>query len=255
MPAPAPFFSIIVVCKNPGPRLLTAIDSIWAQAGESPELIVVDGASTDGTREWLELNRARIATLITGPDAGVYDAMNKGIAAARGEWIFFLGADDRFASERVLSEARGLMENSSAGVVVGEAAYEDGRIYRLPRRIRPLARNFVHHQAAFYRRQVFVETGAFDPSLRIAADYDFNLRLWQQHVRFKSIDLRVAACGIGGLSDGGAWRVYREEIAVRHRHAPAWRCWFWDALSLARFARKQIVRLVRHRLKSTAAAA
>src|SRR5436305_7009102 len=83
----APSLSVIVACKNPGTRLHAALASIWEQRHLQPELIVIDGASTDGTREWLESNRTRCASLISEADAGVYHAMNKGITQAHGEWI------------------------------------------------------------------------------------------------------------------------------------------------------------------------
>src|SRR6185312_9288122 len=76
--------SVIVVCRNPGPRLRAALESVWNQRGTQAELVVVDGASTDGTREWLEQQRSRLGTLISENDSGVYEAMNKGLAAARG---------------------------------------------------------------------------------------------------------------------------------------------------------------------------
>ena len=75
------------------------------------------------------------------------------------------------------------------------------------------------------------------------ADYEFNVRLWKNRVRFKPIPLRIAACGTGGLSDSGRWRGYREEIAVRHRYFSFGRCLGWDALSVVRFLRKQLLRL------------
>ena len=242
-----PFISVIVVCKNPGVRLADALDSVWAQREVALELVVVDGASSDGTAAWLAARRDRIATLIGEPDGGVYEAMNKGVAAAQGEWVLFLGADDRLVGDGVLCEAAKWLARTSSGVAAGEIAYDDGRIYKLARRVHPLARNFAHHQAAFYRRTLFAEHDGFDPSLKIAADYDFNLRLWKAHVRFKPIPLRIAACRPGGLSDAGRWSTYGEEIRVRHRHYPAGRCWFWDGLSVARFLRKKVVRaLPRH---------
>ncbi len=230
-----------MVCKNPGPPLRESLASVWAQRSATRELIVVDGASTDGTPEWLEQERHRIDIVVSEPDGGIYDAMNKGIAAARGEWVLFLGADDRLVGDMVLSEMLHCAAQTDAGVVAGEAAYDDGRIYRLRSRVNPRARNFVHHQAALYRRSLFAENGGFDVTLAIMADYDFNVRLWQSRVRFKPIPLRMAACGTHGASDGGAWRVYREEITVRHRYFPAWRCWGWDVASLVRYARKQLL--------------
>jgi glycosyltransferase involved in cell wall biosynthesis len=242
MSAAPPSVSVILVCKNPGPRLPHALKSVWAQLHVATEVIVIDGASTDGSREWLESQRARLAALISEPDGGIYEAMNKGLALAHGEWVIFLGADDRLVGDMVLSETLNWVKKTEAGVAAGEAAYDDGRIYRLSSRVNPIARNFVHHQAAFYRRTLFEENGNFDTSLAVTADYDFNLRLWKNRVRFKPLKIRIAACGIAGTSDGGDWRVYREEITVRHRYFPAWRCWLWDALSVVRYVRKKIVR-------------
>ena len=237
-----PAISVIVACKNPGTRLHGSLESVWKQRHVRPELIVVDGGSADGAREWLETKRAQLDSFVSGPDGGVYDAMNRGVALARGDWVLFLGTDDRLAGDMVLSETMGWMKKSEAGVVVGEAAFDDGRTYRLRHKVNPLARNFVHHQATFYRHTLFEENGAFDPALRVMADYDFNVRLWKSHVRFKPIPLRIATCGVGGISDRGDWHGYREETIVRHRHFPAPRCWLWDALSVVRYLRKKAVR-------------
>ena len=241
MPA-APALSVILVCKNPGPRLPAALASVWGQLHVHPEIIVIDGASTDGSREWLTAQRPRLAVLVSEPDAGIYHAMNKGVALATGEWILFLGADDRLVGDMVLSESLNWMNKTEAGIAAGEVAYDDGRIYKLRAHVNPCARNFVHHQGTFYRRSLFAENDAFDTSLAVMADYEFNVRLWKNRVRFKPIPLRIAACGTGGVSDAGAWRGYREEIAVRHRYFSFGRCLLWDALSLARYVRKKIVR-------------
>ncbi|WP_438480185.1 glycosyltransferase family 2 protein [Oleiharenicola lentus] len=236
-----PLISVIIVCRNPGPQLHAALESISTQNDAALEAIVIDGVSTDGSREWLETQRSRLAAFISEPDRGVYDAMNKGLALARGEWILFLGADDRLvggAFKKIGPE----LAKTSAGVVGGEAAYDDGRIYPLRDPMSGIQRNFAHHQATFYRRGLFLENGDFQIGLRIAGDYEFNLRLVQRKIRFKSLRMRITACGRGGLSDSGIWPVYAEEILVRRLYFPAWRCWFWDAVSVARYLRKKIVR-------------
>ncbi len=238
----APPLSIILVCKNPGPRLHAALASVWEQLHVHPEIIVIDGASTDGSREWLTSQRTRLATLISEPDAGLYHAMNRGVALATGEWLLFLGADDRLVGDMVLSESLNWMNKTEAGVAVGEIAYHDGRIYRLRSDVNPCARNFVHHQGTFYRRSLFAENDAFDTSLAVMADYEFNVRLWKNRVRFKPIPLRIAACGTGGVSDAGHWPGYREEITVRHRYFSFGRCLLWDALTVVRYVRKKIAR-------------
>ncbi len=241
----APLISVIIVCRNPGPQLPLALASVWEQPAEDVECLVVDGASTDGTREWLEMHRARLATLISEPDRGIYDAMNKGVAAARGQWVLFLGADDRLASHCVDGDLVAKLQTTNSSVVAGEIVYTDGRCYRMKIPVRPLPRNFLHHQGAFYRRSLFRDHGNFDGRLIIAADYEFNLRLWNRKVAFESLPRLIARCSPGGLSDSGRWQVYAEEIRIRHRFFPGWQCWSWDALSCVRFLRKQIVLLRR----------
>ena len=242
MPAASPLISVLIVCKNPGPRLAATLASVWEQRDFTPEIIVIDGASTDGTVAWLERHRARLTHFASTPDFGVYDAMNRAVAVARGEWLLFLGADDRLATPEVLALAAVLLADTSAEVAAGEAAYTDGRLYSFKPRAHPIARNFVHHQAAFYRRSLFAAHGAFDQSCSFQADYDFNLRLLRARARFAPLPLSLATCGVGGLSDAGHWRNYREEISIRHRYFSLARCLPWDVLSLVRYLRKKFVR-------------
>jgi putative colanic acid biosynthesis glycosyltransferase len=237
-----PALSVIVVCKNPGARLPAALASVWSQRDAAIELIVIDGASTDGTRDWLAARRDRINTVVSEPDSGVYHAMNKGLVHARGDWVYFLGADDRLVNDTAVSEMLSRIREIEASVVVGEACYEDGRVYRLSARPSPVARNFVHHQGALYRRALFTEHGGFDTTLNVMADYEFNLRLWTRGVTFEPIRTCLAVCGVGGLSDAGRWRGYREEITVRRRYFSAARCLLWDLFSLARYLRKRSLR-------------
>lgn len=234
-----------MVCRNPGIRLHAALESIWAQT-RSPELIVIDGASTDGTAEWLESQHQRINTLVSEPDAGIYDAMNKGISNATGEWVFFLGADDRLANAAVLAGVSAALVQTNAAILVGEARFDDGRLYSFADKHTAIRRNFVHHQATFYRRTLFQRHGGFDTRLLIQADYDLNLSLLKRGEKFSPLALRVSDCASGGLSDSGRWTNYREEITVRHRHFPACHCWPWDALSAVRFLRKNLLKLPRH---------
>lgn len=249
MPASLPSISVIVVCRNPGPLLHAALESIWSQS-YPPEIIVIDGASTDGTHEWLEARRDRIATFISEPDAGIYEAMNKGIEAATADWVIFLGSDDHFASSSVLDDVANHLAKTSAAVVVGEARFDDGRLYPFRGSQAAIRRNFIHHQATFYRRPLFQRHGGFDTSLRIQSDYEHNLRLLLSGETFVPLPVRIAHCASGGLSDSGHWANYREEITVRHRHYPLWRSWIWDIFSVFRFVRKKVLRIAPHRRTS-----
>lgn len=236
---PAPLITVIVVCRNPGPDIREALASVWTQP--DTEVVVVDGGSSDGTASWLETQRSRLGALVSEPDNGIYDAMNKGIAVAQGEWLLFLGADDRLIDGAMRKMAQFLRQAIST-VVVGVATYQDGRVYPFRGTRSAIRRNFIHHQAAFYRRALFATHGNFEASLRIMGDYDLNLRLLSAGELFQAIPTRVATCAAGGVSDAGGWAGYREEIQVRRRHFPAWRCWLWDLGSLVRYLRKKVIR-------------
>jgi len=237
----APFFSIIVPCRNAAATLARTLASVSAQTEGDRELIVVDGASSDGSAEILAARRAEITRLVSEPDAGVYAAMNKGVRLASGAWLLFLGANDALLAPDVLARVRAGIGGAKGGVYCGEAEYADGRVWLAPRAPHVKYRNFMHHQSSFYHRSLFAGDG-YDERFRIQADYDFNLRLWLAGVRPQPLHVRVAVCATGGLSDGGTWANYRDEIAVRHQHFSSWGCWLWDAGSVARFVRKAIVR-------------
>ncbi len=239
----SPFISVIVVCKNPGPRIQKALGSVWSQTCPNCELVVIDGGSSDGTHTWLHANSARISHLIIEEDGGIYDAMNKGVNHASGTWLYFLGADDRLAYPNILLAIAGILTNTPPNAIVsGSARYDNGREYQLRNARRAITRNFAHHQATFYHRNLFQQHGNFDTSLRLMADYDLNLRMLAAGVSFRPLDLLVAECGSCGISDAGRWLGYREEILVRHRHFPPAQCLFWDVCSLLRFFRKAMLR-------------
>lgn len=231
----APTLSVILTCHNPGPRLTATLASIWEQRTVQPEVIVVDRNSTDGSRAWLASATRPLASVVQLPDgANVPEAFTQGLGFAHGEWVLLLEAGDRVVGDTVLSEALNWAKKTEAGVVSGEAAYDDGRLVKLRSNVNPIAGNFIARPAAFYRRALFLENEPFDPALDRLADYELNVRLWKSRVRFKPIPLRIAA------SDARAsfsWRECRNEIRVRHRYFAAWRCWSWDALSLLRCLR------------------
>lgn len=229
----APRLSVIVAIKNPGERLRAALASVWSQRHVESELIVIDRGSTDGSRAWLDAQADRIGELVSEPAGGVYDALNRGIAAAHGEWVQFFSAEARLVGDLVLSEVLNWTKKTEAGVVVGETAYDHGRIEKLSSRVNPIAGNFVPLTSAFYRRSLFEENGSFDVTLPRHADYELNLRLWKNRVRFKPIPLRVVASA-APARDGRARTAWQEEIRARHRYFPTLRCVAWDARSIVR---------------------
>ena len=243
MPAPAPLISLIIVCRNPGAKLATALTSVWAQqSAPSFEIIVIDGASTDDTPAWLQQHTDQLQHWSSQPDQGIYDAMNQGVAAATGEWIYFLGADDHLATPDILAELAPLLEATEHPIASGAARFSDGRIYDFSGDATAIRRNYLHHQATFYRRALFEKFDTFDTNLRLQADYEFNLRLLRANQTISPLPLLIAHCSSGGLSDAGHWQNYREEITVRHRHFGLAASLPWDLVSVIRYFRKIIVR-------------
>ncbi len=243
MPAPAPLISLVMVCRNPGPRLAAALASIWTQSNPPPhEIIAIDGASTDGTAAWLAQQAAQLNHWVSAAADGIYDAMNRGVAAATGDWIYFLGSDDRLASVDTLAEVASALRTCREPIASGRARFDDGRVYAYSRDHAAIRRNYLHHQATFYRRSLFAECGLFDTTFRAQADYEFNLRLRRARQPISSLSLLIAECASGGFSDSGQWLNYREEITVRHRYFPTWPSVLWDLASVLRYGRKIFVR-------------
>lgn len=240
MPA-EPACSLIVTCRNPGMRLGPTLASALEQRRAAVEVIVVDQGSTDGTLAWLEARRGEFAAVVNLPGAARVAAANAGIERARGEWVHFLRPGDRLAGDGVVAEVLVWAGKTEAGVVVGETASDEGELRRLPARVNALAGEFAPPAGTFYQRSLFAENGPFDPDLPLAADYEFQLRLWKGRVRFKPLPIRVAACG-PHYPAAGPWPSWREEVAVRRRYFPFHRSLLWDGLGLARGAWRGLLR-------------
>ncbi len=223
MSAP-PRISVITVCRNARAALARTAASVLAQGYPALEYWIVDGASTDGTREDLEALRARGARVLSEPDRGIADAMNKGLSLATGEWVAHLHADDEYlpGSLAAVAEAAAagetdvlcgwLVKRERAGEAVYGCAPE-----KLP------AEMTVNHPAAFVRRELFARLGGFDPAYPNAMDYELFLRFHAAGARFRVIERPLARMAWGGQSERSIWRTLAECRDIRRRHgSPAW---------------------------------
>lgn len=229
-PAAAPLVSAIIAVRNGAAILQRCLDSIAAQDYAPRETIVIDGASTDGTRELLERNLRSgvVSSYLSEPDRGVYDAWNKGIARARGRWLCFLGCDDAFHDPGAL---RALAQAAEAGASGARVVY--GRINRVTQKgvlIETIgvpwevARGAfldgfnIPHPGTLHQRAIFEERGGFDESYRIAGDYHLLLGELQDRPAL-FVDRVVLDMGFGGLSSRpGTIQVALREVA-KARHA------------------------------------
>jgi glycosyltransferase involved in cell wall biosynthesis len=187
--------SIITAVYNREATIAQALASVEAQTYPDVEHLVIDGASTDGTLA--VINRARHARMriVSEPDQGIYDALNKGIALAAGDVVGLMHSDDFFAHERVLERVAAAFDGPGVLAAYGDLDYvsaaDETRVVRRwrsgPYSEHKLRRGWMPpHPALFLRREVFERYGAYDTSYRIAADYDAILRY------FSHEDLRPA---------------------------------------------------------------
>jgi glycosyltransferase involved in cell wall biosynthesis len=179
---PQPLISVVVAVLNGAATVQRTLDSVFGQRYAAKELIVIDGASTDGTTAILDQNSARLAYWESERDRGVYHAWNKALQHVSGDWICFLGADDQLAEADVLSRLAPHLARASsiARVAYAQIRLESGGTLIggpwdavRPAFWRGMA---IPHQATFHHTDLFAQRGNFDESFRIAGDYELLLR-------------------------------------------------------------------------------
>lgn len=225
-------FSIITVCLNSAATIRHTLESVGAQDHAEREYIVVDGGSTDGTLDIIRNCGIRIDKLISGPDRGIYDAINRGLAAATGDVIGILHADDVYQSADVLSGvARAFAADPQADMVFGDVVFvspdDAGRVVRYygSRRFRAWKLRFgwmPPHPGTFMRRAACQRVGPYALDLKIAADYEMFVKaLLVQRMRFARIDRVLVRMRAGGLSTSGlrsSVRLNREIVTACRRN-------------------------------------
>lgn len=213
----APLISVVTVIYNAKDSLEGTISSVIEQTYPRVEYIIIDGGSHDGTVELLREYANRVDYWVSEPDRGIYDAMNKGIAAANGEWILFINAGDEFYSPHTLELlSRDLSE--SADVVYGdvEIRYEDTRVVKRSGRITNLWRGMQFcHQSSAVRRELLVAT-PFNIDNPIAADLEWFIRAYDSGRPYRYHTGIMSTVSAGGVSDANQLRsVVSIEKAVR----------------------------------------
>lgn len=181
-----PLISIIIAVFNAAETLQKCIDSIEQQTCSNFELIVIDGGSVDGTVKILENNSAKIDYWISEPDKGIYNAWNKGLVQATGEWVCFIGADDYLWDSNVLNLVSRQLTGIAGHVQIAygrvmvvnklrENLYEIGEPWYIlkPRFKQDMC---VPHPGSMHRKKLFSDRGYFDESFKIAGDYEMLLR-------------------------------------------------------------------------------
>jgi len=216
--------SVVTVCLNSSRTIAHTIESFLRQDHADKELVVIDGASADDTRGIVASFEDERIRLLSEPDRGLYDAMNKGLRLFSGDAVGFLNSDDRFRDRDALAHiAAGL---DAADIVYGNLDFvrehESRQVVRrwrgAPFRKGAFAEGWMPPHPTFYARRRVVETvGFFDLRYRIAADYDYMLRALEPHdFRALLIEHVLVDMARGGKSTSGVGAVLRGNIEALH---------------------------------------
>jgi glycosyltransferase involved in cell wall biosynthesis len=203
--------SIVTVSFNSSATIKDTIESVLAQSYLDIEHIIIDGGSTDDTVTIIKEYGDRIAKVISGPDRGIYDAMNKGVQAATGDIIGMLNSDDYFENDNVLtSVADAFMRMREIDIVFGNVVFVN------PDDLTKVVRYYssVHfkawklrfgwmppHPATFVKKAVYQQSGLYSLRYRIAADYEMFVRLLLvRKLKFYRVDKVLVRMRMGGVS-------------------------------------------------------
>jgi glycosyltransferase involved in cell wall biosynthesis len=225
--------SIITVCRNEAANIRKTADSVVGQTCPDFEWIVIDGGSTDGTLEILNEYRPRMAHLVSEPDGGVYDAMNKAACLARGEWWLFLNGGDGLAGPEVVAGILPLLGERGEDILVGAhlCVWPDGRPPLLKAHpgtsldLHHFYRWTVNHQSTFIGRRVFERFGPYDVSFRLLGDYDFFVRSVLGGIPFRCVPNLIAEYDMTGMSAKmkDQKNMVRERRRIRGRYSFGYR--------------------------------
>lgn len=240
--SPNPVISIITVCYNAAAHIEDTLRSVAEQTYPYIEYLIVDGASTDQTLDIIVPYRSKVHQLISEPDQGIYDAMNKGLKAATGDYLIFLNADDQLYSPDIIEKIFQLPPGSDVyygdTVFVDEQGKEAGlRSIRTPHKLpdqldwKSLRLGMVvSHQAFIIKRSLAVP---FDVSFKICGDIDWMIRCLKLCQSTCNTGLVVSRFRVGGASKKQQRLAWRERFRILSKYygaLPNWYNHLWIAL-------------------------
>ncbi|SDL86192.1 glycosyltransferase family 2 protein [Chryseobacterium taihuense] len=196
--------SIITINYNNGTGLEDTIKSVINQTFADFQYIVIDGNSTDNSKEILNKFCDKINYWISEPDCGIYNAMNKGIAAAQGEYLLFLNSGDKLYNSQVLENVVPFL--GSADLLSGHTNMNENEKFKVVKSLETITfkhffRYSIDHPSTFIRRKLFDQIGNYDENLKIIADWKwFIIALAKFGVSYKSINCIVSTFKMDGIS-------------------------------------------------------
>ncbi len=215
-----PLISIITVTYNAAKTIATTIDSITNQTYQNIEYIIVDGGSEDDTIDIIKKNKDKITQWISEPDKGIYDAMNKGLKMANGDWCIFMGGDDVFYNKQTIKDIVSHFTNKNniyyGNVIMSttKKIYPGNRISKFL-----ICRRNICHQSIFYPKKIY-KNYSYDLKYPIWADWVYNIKLFSLAPKnFIYINSIISIFNDKGISNKGdesfkkdRWRIISKYI-------------------------------------------
>jgi len=195
------FISVVTVCFNAQSLIEKTIQSVISQNFIEKEYVIIDGGSTDETKTIIQSYCRQIDVIVSEPDQGIYNAMNKAIDLVSGEWVIFMNAGDLFADNKVLTNISTYLD-SNIDVLYGNILVEKGGRLIMkdsPSNIKNIHRMPFCHQAVFTRLSL-LEKYHFDEKYALSSDFKFFKQLIRDSVSFRKIDMPITVYDKKGLS-------------------------------------------------------
>jgi glycosyltransferase involved in cell wall biosynthesis len=215
-----PKVSVITVCYNAEKFIKNAINSVLNQTYENIEYIIIDGASTDNTVPIINKYKSRIAFVISEPDNGMYEAMNKGIKAATGDILYFLNSDDIFYDEYVIENiVKVFQKNNDIELIYGPIIIKNPitnessiktHDYNITKSY--FIYGAICQQSIFYKADIFKKCGQFNDTYKIVGDYEWVLRaFYRYNVKREFYEGIIAKFRKGGMSNCDKYSMLHHE--------------------------------------------
>ena len=216
--------SIITVCYNSEATIRDTIESVLAQTHPDIEYILIDGVSSDRTLSIIDSYASKISKFVSEKDKGIYDAMNKGIKVATGDFIGILNSDDVFQDEYCVEQlVTFIKRNRSIDAVYSDLIYvkrhnlnKKTRSYKLENySLWKVRFGFMMPHPTFYaRRQLFTKFGLYKINYRVAADFELMLRFTTHKIKIGRCPMSMVKMREGGISSTGFWWMIHQNIEI-----------------------------------------
>lgn len=213
-----PLISIVTVVYNSGSLIENTIKSVINQDYKHIQYIIIDGGSTDNTKDIILKYKEKIDVFISEPDSGIYNAMNKALKYVKGDFVNFMNAGDLFFDDKIIGKIFNHQQNNilDDGIIYGNhiVMYEKKEILKVPRSLKLLWMGMtIQHQSIFVSSKVF-ETEIFNEKYKFAADFDLFYKCYKQDLKIVKSNESISKVTPGGFSESNSVKTYLEFMNV-----------------------------------------